>query len=196
VPPWFAGVTYGFFNTRLVHDHDIALQEDQMSVILGRRLGIYTVHANIGTVLGGTLETQGRTFTVERGWLASVGVARRWILGADRSWFVTGSLTLGASSAPTREGEVQGENITATDMRMGVIGGVTLWDTLSPYLLVRAFGGPVFWAKDDKELVAGDAYHYNLGSGMSVELPGNVIALVDASVLGERSLSFGVSMLF
>ena len=167
-----------------------------MSVTLGRRLGIYTVHANIGTVLGGTLETESRTFTVERGWLASVGVARRWILGADRSWFVTGSLTLGASSAPTREGEVQGRNITATDMRMGVIGGVTLWDTLSPYLLVRAFGGPVFWAKDDKEIMTGDAYHYNLGSGLSARLPGNLLALVDASVLGARNVSFGLSMRF
>ena len=50
--------------------------------------------------------------------------------------------------------------------------------------------------EDGEEIVTGDAYHYNLGGGLSLQLPGNIIALVDASVLGERSLSLGVSALF
>lgn len=163
---------------------------------LGRRLGAYSLHGNVGAVLNGTLETQDRTFEIGPGFLGSVSLSRRWLLGEDKSWFVTGSLTLGASSAETREDGVRGENITAVDLRLGVVAGVTLWGLVSPYLLARAFGGPVLWARDGAEIVAGDLYHYNLGGGLSLRLPGNLLALIDASLLGERSLSAGISFLF
>lgn len=190
------GATYGFFQTRLAHPDGISLREDVTSVAFGRRLGEYTLHGNVGAVLGGSLETLGRTFDIGPGWLGNVSLARRWLLGEDRSWFVTGSLTVGASSAPTREAGIRGEDITALDLRLGVIGGVTLWQLVSPYLLARAFSGPVLWARDGEEIRVGDLYHYNLGAGMSLRLPWNVIALVDVSALGERSLSLGMSVLF
>lgn len=146
-------------------------------------------------MLGGSLELGGTTYDVEPGWLVAAAVSRSFAF-AER-WFVAGSITAGASSASTRvDAGVMDETatITAIDVRLGVIAGVTLWERLSPYVLARAFGGPVFWSLAGEEIRGSDQYHYQLGLGANASLPWwNLSVLVDGSVLGERALSIGVS---
>lgn len=162
----------------------------------GRRLGTVTLHGNLGAVLSGTLKTGARVFDIGPGWLGALSLSRRWLPVTGGPWFVTGSLTLGASSAPTAEEATPAARLTAIDLRLGVVAGVTLWERLSPYVLARGFAGPVLWELDGSPVRVGDLYHYNLGAGFSVRLPMNLVILMEVSALGERSLSFGLSRLF
>ena len=193
---WFAGVTFGGFQTKLAYPGGMSLEERLAAVAFGRRVGAYTLHGNAGAVLSGTLQTDGRTFDIGPGWLGSLSVSRRWLPLADSPWFVTGSLTLGTSSASTRENGVPTAKITAVDLRLGGVAGVTLWDSISPYVLARGFSGPVLWELDGRPVRVGDLYHYNLGADLSLRLPLNLVALLEFSALGERSLALGVSALF
>jgi hypothetical protein len=148
-----------------------------------------------GAVLGGSLEHDGRTHDIGTGWLVAASVARSFRF-ADR-WFAAGSLTAGMSSTRTEEelGAAMGEavGLTAGDVQLGGMAGVTLWDRLSPYVLARVFGGPVLWTLDGEDITGTDQYHYQLGLGADVSLPWDLGALVDVSLLGERSLSIGIS---
>ena len=141
-PPWFVGATYGFFSTQLVSESRIRLEEDMVSVSGGWRTGDLTIHGNVGAILRGTVETAGRTFTVEPGWLVSASVSRRWLLGNEDRWFVTGTLSLGASSAPTREAGVAG------------VAGLGIVRLGAPDIV--AMGAGVVAAPGEFELDAGD----------------------------------------
>jgi hypothetical protein len=72
--------------------------------------------------------------------------------------------------------------------------GVTLANRVSPYVMARGFGGPVKWQLDGRDITGTDQHHYQLGVGSSISLPFHMSALVDASLLGERSLSLGVAL--
>lgn len=144
-----------------------------------------------GAVLGGSLAHDGRTHDVGTGWLVAASLARS-VTFAGRG-FVAGSVTAGVSSTSTEEGAGMSERLTAGDVRLGVLAGVTLWERLSPYALARAFGGPVMWTLDGDDITGTDQHHYQLGLGVNASLPWDLSALVDVSLLGERAVSIGVS---
>jgi hypothetical protein len=148
-----------------------------------------------GAVLTGTIEHDGRSHDVGTGWLLAASLSRS-VPFAER-WFASGSITVGFSSTSTREdlGAGMGERVdlTAGDVRLGAIVGVTLWERLTPYALALAFGGPVLWTLDSADIRGSDQHHYQLGLGLNAALPWNLSAMLDASLLGERALSIGVT---
>ncbi len=154
--------------------------------------------AAAGALLGGTLTHDGRTHDVGTGWLVSASGARSFAFGPKRRFFATANLTFAMSSTSTREmvGGVEQDSVSlmAMDTRIGALFGVTLGERFSPYLLARGFGGPISWALDGQDITGTDQHHYQLGAGMTVALPKNSSVLVDVSLLGERSLSVGVSL--
>ncbi len=154
-----------------------------------------SVRAALGAVLGGTLEGDGRTFDLGAGIVGSVGVARQW---ASPPWFVAGSASLGVSRTTTREqlaGGMQSarESLFAADARLGVTAGRT-FGVVSPYLLARAFGGPVLWSRDGSDTRGTDTHHFQLGVGASVSIGSRATLIVDLAALGERAASLGIAV--
>jgi hypothetical protein len=49
------------------------------------------------------------------------------------------------------------------------------------------------WTVAGDDVVGSDTSHVQLGAGLNLALPGGLSAVIDGSVLGERSLSVGVS---
>lgn len=130
------------------------------------------------------------SFDMGTGVVGSVSGSRRWNLGADKKWFVTGSLTASAGTVSTSG---TGQRFTATDLRIGAIAGRTFADRLSPYLLARGFGGPVMWNPGTGDITGSDTHHYQLGVGVSLSLPVGLSGVIDVSLLGEQAASVGLS---
>jgi hypothetical protein len=109
------------------------------------------------------------------------------------AWFVTGTVGLSASRATTIEQQMTAKvSIIATDLRLGVMAGRRL-GIVSPYVLARGFGGPVWWSVDGEDVTGTDTHKYQLGAGASVTLRSGLALLVDVAALGERSASLGMS---
>lgn len=136
-------------------------------------------------MLDGSLTRGDRHHDLGTGVLAAVTASRQW---TARAWFVNGTATFGASRTPTRAPSAA---LTAVDARVGATAGRT-FGPVSPYLLARAFGGPVAWSIDGESVVGTDLYHVQLGAGVTLAVR-DVSFLVDVSALGEQSVSLGVS---
>jgi hypothetical protein len=82
----------------------------------------------------------------------------------------------------------------AFDLRLGAQLGVELAHVFRPYVLARAFGGPVFWRHRAESVDGTDTHHYQFGVGGSVRLANTVSVLAEGVPLGERAVSFSVGL--
>jgi hypothetical protein len=167
-------------------------------VSAGRRLGAgLSFRLSGGAILGGDFSGEGRSYDLEPGWTASLSGARQWFGEPDKTPFFTTVLSLSASRARIVEA-ASGDDvaISATDLRLAVLFGYTFGGVFSPYLVGRAFGGPVGFRQDGRDRTGGDRHHYAVGLGASVTLAERIDLLVDGTFLGERSLSGGASLSF
>ncbi len=147
----------------------------------------------LGAILGGELTGDERPgqYDMNTGMVAAASVSRRWGFG-DGPWFATGSATVAAGTTTT-EGASESERLTAFDVRVGVIAGRRFADVVSPYVLARAFGGPVLWTVAGEDISGSDTHHYQLGAGVSVITEMGLSVVVDVSLLGERSAALALS---
>jgi hypothetical protein len=186
----------GAVRTHLEFDDDRRYQLTQVAATLFGGLatpGGWSIRGALGIVLDGELDGADGAHDMRTGLAAALGVSRRWTLG-DGQWFITGSATLSAATASTeREDDDSATPYTAADLNIGAIAGRTFRTRWSPYLLARAFGGPVWWTIGDEDVTGTDTRHFQLGAGLSVVLPWKLSAVVDVSALGEQSASFGIS---
>jgi len=152
-----------------------------------------SLRASAGIVIDGSLEGEGRTHDIGPGFLVAASIAKQWAAG---DWFVTGSFSVSASRTTTTE-QLTGasrETLVAVDLaRGGVIAG-RRFGLVSPYVLARAFGGPVFWQLDDTDVTGTDVHHFQIGAGTSLTTASGFSLLVDVAALGERSASLGMSL--
>ena len=74
------------------------------------------------------------------------------------------------------------------------VGSVRTFGAFSPYLLARAFAGPVLWNWDGEDITGTDTHHFQLGAGASVSIGPRVTLLVDLAALGERAASLGMAV--
>lgn len=81
---------------------------------------------------------------------------------------------------------------TALDIRVGLAAGYTFLERITPYAVVRAFGGPVFYGG----LFGTDLFHFQLGAGLVVGLPLGLDLSVEFIPLGEQRISAGVGVSF
>jgi len=143
-------------------------------------------------VLDGSLEGEGRTYDIGPGLVIAAGVAKQWVSG---DWFVTGSFSVSASRTTTTE-TLPGaprETLIAVDLARGGVTAGRTFGPVSPYLLARAFGGPVLWELDGMDVGGTDVHHFQLGVGASVTT-GSVSVLVDVAALGEQAASLGIAL--
>lgn len=159
---------------------------------VSRQLGGASVRAVAGAILGGSMRHDGRSHDIGAGWLVSIAGAYQWTFAGR--WFATATLSAGRSWTETREQGGAAVSLTAGDMRVGGLVGMTLHERVSPYVLARGFAGPVGWQLDGEDVTGTDQHHYQLGLGASVRLPLRATAVIDASLVGERSVSLGVGL--
>lgn len=159
----------------------------------GRQFGRdWSVRLAGGAILDGTMTVEGETHDIGTGWLVSVAGARVFRFGGR--FFATASLAIGVSSTSTRLMPTDDAvSLSAMDVRLGGLVGATFWERFSPYVLARTFGGPVGWNRGGADITGTDQYHIQVGAGASVQLRSGFSALIDASLLGERSLSIGMT---
>ncbi|MBA3458262.1 MAG: hypothetical protein H0T42_34590 [Deltaproteobacteria bacterium] len=150
------------------------------------------MRASLGAVLGGSLDGEGRAYDIGPGFVVGASIAKQWVRG---DWFLAGSFSVAASRTTTTE-SVPGaprETLVAVDVaRAGITAGRT-FGPVSPYVLARAFGGPVFWELDAMDVGGTDVHHYQLGAGASVTT-GSLSVLLDVSALGEQAASIGFAL--
>jgi hypothetical protein len=103
----------------------------------------------------------------------------------------------GAAGAPPGSLAASAEqraSYTAFDLRVGVAAGYRVSSVLSPYVVARAFGGPILWTVDGASARGTDLYKYQLGFGASVALSKSVDAQIEASAVGEQAITAGLGM--
>lgn len=158
----------------------IELQEQAVTAFAGYSAPSgWSYRASSGVIVDGSVDDHDMT----PGAVIGVGASRQW---TRDYWFVTGSA--GVSVAVTSAND---ERFTAGDFRIGAIAGRT-FGPVSPYVLARGFGGPVWWTVDGMSTVGSDTRHFQLGAGLSVTTGGLTI-VIDASALGEQAASLGAS---
>lgn len=139
----------------------------------------WSYRGSLGVIVDGSIDDHDMT----PGGVVGVGAARQWTPGG---FFVTGSA--GVSVAFTSSND---ERFTAGDFRIGAIAGRT-FGIVSPYVLARGFGGPVWWTVDGMSTVGSDTRHFQLGAGLSLTT-GSLTVVANLSALGEQAASLGVS---
>jgi hypothetical protein len=171
---------------------DVELTQYAVSVTAGQtRPSRFSVRVSLGAVLDGEVEGGGRRHDIGPGIVGGAGVSKQWLRGR---WFLTGSAGISASRATTTEDTAGAEavSIIATDLRVGGLAGRT-FGPVSPYVLARAFGGPVMWTRDGDGVTGSDTHHVQLGAGISASTPSGLSVVLDVSAFGERAASLGVS---
>jgi hypothetical protein len=161
-----------------------------------------TFGGGVGAGIGGLITLGERRFHVGPGWLLTLAYSRRLLDGTGNKPFLVLSFSGGASGASTREEltapgmAAQTAAFYAFDVRAGLTVGKTFWKTLSPYSTIRAFGGPVLWSLDGKNVSASDVYHFQLGVGMVTSLPRGFDIFAEVIPAGERAVSVGAGKTF
>lgn len=146
-----------------------------------------TLSVGAGALLGGTLASDSAQYHLGPGGTASVGYSQLVVEPKGAVPFVMLSGSLAVTHAPTRIG-----TYFAADVRAGVAVGWLLFDRFTPYATTRVFGGPVFW----RGQTGTDQFHFQLGAGFVLGLPGGFDVVVECVPLGEQALSAGVGFSF
>jgi hypothetical protein len=155
-----------------------------------------SLQVGAGATLGGRFVFRQDRFTFDPGWIASVAGTYR-VYGKTRSDpFVIIGGAVAASGAATRDAAGATEDMFAFDLRISAIAGKTFFDILSPYVALRAFGGPILWKYRGEDQVGGDKYHFQVGAGLLVALPGKFDAFAEVVPLGERAATLGLGYSF
>jgi hypothetical protein len=162
---------------------------------------VTTVGGGAGVGLGGLLTMGGQRYRVLPGWEVTGAWSRRLLDGRGKLPFLVLAISGGGSGGTTQEEVYAGPTpgttfLYAFDIRAGLTVGKTFWRTLSPYAVVRAFGGPVLWGQGGKTQLESDLYHVQLGGGLVTTLPRAFDVFVEGVPLGERALTLGAGKTF
>jgi hypothetical protein len=189
----------------------VSIQREAVTASVDYRLSPETTFGGgIGAGLGGALGVtpsaatgapppNPQRFLVLPGWEITLAYSRRLLDGHGRLPFLVLGISGGASGAWTQEERVNNAPTSflyAFDIRGGLIVGKTFWNTLSPYAVFRAFGGPVIWSYEGSTLIGDDLYHVQLGAGLVTALPRGFDVFVEGVPLGERAVTLGAGKTF
>jgi hypothetical protein len=199
-PRWRVGASASYTSTAIEFGGDLTAPETRGSVIASlayQPTPRLTWQLAAGSTVGGRLTTPAGTYDFSAGPTGAVGASYRVVKGTKP--FVLATANLSFSAATTQaNGATTGARVSydAFDLRLGGLVGTTLWQVLSPYAVVRAFGGPVYWQYLGASVTGTDAHHYQVGAGLTLLVVGRVDAFVEGVPLGERSLAAGAAVAF
>jgi len=196
---WRVGAAYGFTSTRIFFG-DLTLPETRqiaMGSIAYRPTRTWTIEAGLGGLIGGELQHGSEHHGFRPGLVASAAGSWRALEASGLRPFVlfTGQL----SYVDTRT-QMTGASKTfayrALDLRLGALVGWSLFHSVSPYLLARTFGGPIFWTYGGESRLGTDAYKYQFGAGLSFLVAETLDVFVEGVPLGERGVTAGAGVSF
>lgn len=129
---------------------------------------------------------------------------RGFFLGGGVAWSVIDQkgaipfVMIGASVAASLAVPEHGgdDAFYALDIRGSVTAGYTFAKRFTPYAVGRLFGGPVLLAERGKSYAGTDIYHFQLGVGFVVGLPGGFDLSAELIPLGEQRVSAGIGYSF
>ena len=160
---------------RALHLHDHRLRRrpaHRRDARLARRLAglpadaAPTVQLAAGSTLGGHLDTPSGVYAFSPGPTGAAGVSYRLLPGTRPFVILTANLSFSAASTQLSGGTGANVSYDAFDLRGGALVGTTFAGVLSPYAVVRAFGGPITWQYQGQSVTGTDAHHYQVGAGL------------------------------
>jgi hypothetical protein len=178
---------------------DAALRRRALSAALEYRVADeWTLSLAGGASLGGDLRVQDVRHALGPGPLASLAASYRILDGRDRFlpfllFGIAGSVSTVVTEADRDPGARA--RMTALDFRAALTAGKVFLDALAPYLVLRGFGGPIFWKLAGADVTGSDRYHFQLGGGALVTA-GVFDAFVEVVPLGERAATVGAAVSF
>lgn len=196
-PKWRGGVAASLTATTL-HFGDVhvdAVRELAIATLDRRMSSRTTLQFGAGALVGGHLEVAGTRFDVRPGAAVVAGVVHRFVDADGARPFVLGGAELAVVAAPTRGPADEAATYAATDLRFTGALGWTIARRLSPYVVGRAFGGPIWWSIAGETRTGTDAYHVQLGAGAVASL-GAFDLGVEGVPLGERAASATLGLAF
>ncbi len=167
------------------------LRQVLAAIGLSRDLGDLTVGLRVGAVIAGELAHRGTRYDIGPGIIVALALDWRVLSAPVDPVTLTLGLQLGVSHTTLSDGTTR-EAWTATDLRASVTASRTLFDRLTPYLSVRAFGGPVFW----RDATGSDTTHVQLALGLGLELAPGWSLHVEGAALAERGIFGGLAVAF
>ena len=192
---WTLGVASSYTRTNLKFTDGLRAGQSRVSLVatgayaLTRR---FSLRASAGAALAGELRAPEGNHELTPGPVAALGADYRLL---DAPAFLLLGATLSGTTTRTQRGDAR-EHYSAFDLRLGAALGLTFFESLSPYALLRVFGGPVFWRYAGSARSGTDRYHYQVGLGLAWLIAEHVNLVVEGSPLGERSLSGAVAAVF
>jgi hypothetical protein len=192
-------VSAGALSTRIDFDSGPSsdLKEQVVVGSFGRRFGdVASLRLGAGALVSGSVVDRGLRHDLDPGWLVSATLAREWLGASGHGWFVSTALTIGVSGTHTTNPDVGRTSLLAQDNRIGAVAGKTVGGVFSPYVTARVFGGPVLWRRDGRDVTGGDVHHYGIGAGGSFTVAGTVDIVGEATLIGEKTFTLGVSVSF
>jgi hypothetical protein len=198
-PRWGVGAA-GLYTSTVIDFGDFRSAETRGSVIASlayqptRRL---TFQLAAGSTVGGHLDSPAGVSDFSPGLTMAIGASYRLVQGTRPFVILTANASFADAETHLRGADaVSGPHYDALDLRGGVLVGTTLWRLVSPYAVVRAFGGPVYWSVQGEDVIGTDAHHYQVGAGVTLVVVHRVDLFVEAIPLGERSLAAGAAFAF
>lgn len=158
----------------------------------------WTLQFAAGAIATGSLNVGGNWHSFGPGWSAGVSGSYRVLDGRGAKPFLLFGGTLAFAGAQTRSEKTNAPEIgyLAGDLRLSVVVGKTIFQRLSPYALVRGFGGPIWWQINGKNVVGTDAYKFQIGAGLAISIPRGLDVFIEGVPLGEKALSTGLGYSF
>jgi hypothetical protein len=197
---WHVGVSGAFTSTAIRFDDD--LRFDQTRNVVFATLDYapkpnMTLELGAGSLVDGSFERSGAVFDFSPGFLLLAGGSYRVLQQDGTRPFVLlgGQLSYVFSNTQQFAGD-ESVPYHAVDLRVSGVAGWTFWKMLSPYVLARLFGGPVFWEYQGEALTGGDVHHYQLGAGVSLLIAERVNLYAEGVPLGEQAFAAGAGFGF
>jgi hypothetical protein len=189
------GGSYGAFRTTLrFGDELVALQQMAVSASLEWRA---TKTLSLQFAAGGIFNGRLAGDPMGPGGVGSVAVS--WLVLDQAKWWPFVQLSASASFSAVQALVPQGDAnprpalYSALDVRGGVVAGYTLFERVTPYVVGRLFGGPVFYGTGP---LGTDLYHYQVGLGVVVGLPKGFDLSAELIPLGEQRVTAAVGYSF
>jgi hypothetical protein len=188
------GLSFGAFRSRLIFPSgNVEIEEWAIGAAFERKATKkITIQVSAGGI--GYARVGGPTTPLLRGFFLGFGAS--WAIVEQKRFipFVIIGISVAASLAIPEWGGDDG--LYSSDFRGSVTAGYTLGDRFSPYLVARAFGGPMFRVQQGRAEPGTDGYHFQLGFGFVVGLPGGFDLSAELVPLGEQRVSAGIGHSF
>ena len=192
-PLWAVGLSGLYTSTNIHFSHGVKgdeTRDELLAAVAYMPSARVTLQAGLGATFGGHLDMPDGRHDFSVGPAVLLGAAWRAI---DQDEFVILSSALSFSASQTQQAMQTREAYEAFDLRLGAVFGVTLFDTLSPYVPLRVFGGPIFWRYAGQAVTGTDAYHYQVGLGIALHIGPHFNVFAEGIPLGEKALAAGVT---